>query len=623
MSASATPARSSLSPYLERLILGGAPDGEGALLFEGAIASIIAHTPVETPAALQALDQAVASGCSIAGYVSYEALDGAGTGAAALPQADPRLAADSPAPLLCFGVFEAPRRLSAADFRARFHGGDYTLQEDLAQRLAFERPFLESVGAVREYLAAGESYQINLTGRLSFEFGGNCAALYTRLFQLQPAAYAAFIESADVAILSLSPELFFELERDADGWCIRSRPMKGTFPRAGVQALAAPEDQKSLAENRMIVDVLRNDLGICAIPGSVRVRDAMALEALGPLRQSTTTVEALLSEETRGRLFEKVLPAIFPCASVTGAPRLAARQRIRRLEDHARGLYTGAIGYATPQSARFNVAIRTVVVDRRQSRADFGLGAGIVWDSTAADELRECQLKAAFVRMADSSFALIETMRASHGRIALLVDHLARLQRSAAELRFVFPGAKIEADLRNAARAAAAGTPGEARLRLLLFANGRIEIETTALASRQPKGAGRPRRLCLANETIWSADPFRRWKSTQRGEYSRGLEQARAAGFDDALFLNERGEIVETAIANLLIHSVDGRWLSPAIESGALGGVWLRRFERYLGRRGKLLHRVTLSLSEAQAAGRWYVCNAVRGIESATLSVSG
>lgn len=618
MSASATPARSSLSPYLERLIFGGAPDGEGAVLFEGAIASIIAHRPAETPAALQALDQAVASGRSIAGYISYEALDGAGRGAAALPEADPRLAAESPAPLLCFGVFEAPRRLSAAEFTARFDGGDYTLQEEHAQRLAFERRFSESVGVVREYLAAGESYQINLTGRLSFEFGGDCVALYARLFQLQPAAYAAFIEGADVAILSLSPELFFEMERNADGWRIRSRPMKGTFPRAGVQALAAPEDQKSLAENRMIVDVLRNDLGICAIPGSVRVRDAMALEALGPLRQSTTTVEALLSEETRGRLFQKVLPAIFPCASVTGAPRLAARQRIRRLEDHARGLYTGAIGYATPQTARFNVAIRTLVVDRQRNRASFGLGAGIVWDSTAVDELRECNLKAAFIRMADSSFALIETMRASRGRIALIADHLARLQRSAAELKFVFPGAEIESALLEAA-----ATEGDQRLRLLLYASGRFAMEATAFDRPQTGRAGRQRRLCLAEERIWSADPFRRWKSTQRGEYTRGLQQARAAGFDDALFLNERGEVVETAIANLLIHCDDGRWLSPAPETGALGGVWLSVFERHLGRRGEVLQRVNLSLSEAQAAGRWYVCNALRGIERATLAVPG
>ncbi|MBX7056936.1 MAG: chorismate-binding protein [Leptospirales bacterium] len=590
--------------------MAGAPQG-GFWQLSEAQALVQCSDAADVSSALDQLDELVARGLHVAGYLSYEALDGTGIGAASLAEDRP---GNDPWRLR-FAAFQERRWLSVDQWRRSGLQEGYSLRatEDPERR----RRFLEGLQGVRNYLAAGESYQINLTGAIALQFSGSPLALFERLYCLQPTAMAACLLWPDEAILSLSPELFFETFPVADGWQIQSRPMKGTFARDAVGARHGPGDAKSLAENYMIVDVLRNDLGRRARRGSVRVLKPMTLEEHGPLLQSVSTVEALLAASEHRQLFRSLIPALFPCASVSGAPRLAARQRIRLLEDQPRGVYCGAVGLADKDGARFNVAIRTLQIDRNSGRARFGVGAGIVWDSQAEAEWQECELKAAFLRMAEDDFALIETMRLERGRIALLSGHLQRLQDSARLCAMDFPARAIEDALQTMCSRAGSEVW---RLRLLLHRAGQFEVQQQAL---HPAGAAprppAPRRLALAAQRIWSADPFRRIKSTRRAEYDAARLLAARHQADDILFLNERGEVVETSIANLLLRSPDGNWLTPAVECGALPGVWLQNFELSLRRRGRTLVRRRLSLDEARRAGDWYVCNALRGRQPALL----
>lgn len=414
--------------------------------------------------------------------------------------------------------------------------------------------YLHGVERIRHWIAAGDCYQVNFTFPLHFCHFGSPLALYAKLREQQPVAYGGVLIEPDGAIVSLSPELFLERR----GRRVITRPMKGTAPRA-----EDPEQlrlsAKNRAENLMIVDLLRNDLGRVADTGSVQVEALFAIEEYPTVWQMVSQVSATVAPTVSTG---EMLAALFPCGSVTGAPKIRAMQIINELEQSPRGLYTGAFGWLAPDGDfRLNVAIRTLELARDGS-GRMGVGSGIVADSDAADEWQECWLKAAFLKRIDPGLKLIETLRCEQGEVPLLPWHLRRISTSAAWLGFAYDPDKI--------RQAFADVPLEGvwRLRLTLDKPGAIELAIHPLDSLPPEC-----RAEIARESIDSRHPLRRHKTTARAQYDRALaELTEKPEVFDRVFVNERGEVAEGARSNVFVER-DGVLLTPPLASGALPGV--------------------------------------------------
>ncbi|PRG34692.1 aminodeoxychorismate synthase component I [Burkholderia multivorans] len=448
--------------------------------------------------------------------------------------------------------------------------------------------FGAAIAAVHGALRAGDSYQINYTYRLNFDVFGTPLALYRRLRARQPVRYGALIALPDGAwVVSCSPELFVEKH----GELLRARPMKGTAPRSAdpqqdaASAAFLANDPKNRAENVMIVDLLRNDVSRIARTGTVRVPALFSVEPYASVWQMTSTVEAGWRD---GTTFADMLRALFPCGSITGAPKYKTMQLIDAIETTPRGLYTGTIGWLDaprePAAACgdfcLSVAIRTLTLDALPAsapagddrrRGTMGVGAGIVLDSVAADEYAECELKARFLTDADPGFQLFETTCATPADGIRHVDrHLARLQRSADAFGFRF-----DADaLRRAidARCAALDGDGPYRMKLSLAKDGTLDIVAAAL---KPLPAG-PVRVWLAADHGFAPtranDALLLHKTTRRADYDRAWQAAEALGGFDMLFVNERGELTEGGRSNLFVK-LDGQWVTPPLASGVLPGV--------------------------------------------------
>ncbi|MCO8645083.1 aminodeoxychorismate synthase component I [Burkholderia multivorans] len=448
--------------------------------------------------------------------------------------------------------------------------------------------FGAAIAAVHDALRAGDSYQINYTYRLNFDVFGTPLALYRRLRARQPVRYGALIALPDGAwVVSCSPELFVEKH----GELLRARPMKGTAPRSAdpqqdaASAAFLANDPKNRAENVMIVDLLRNDVSRIARTGTVRVPALFSVEPYASVWQMTSTVEAGWRD---GTTFADMLRALFPCGSITGAPKHKTMQLINAIETTPRGLYTGTIGWLdAPRDAAaacgdfcLSVAIRTLTLDAPPAsapagddrrRGTMGVGAGIVLDSVAADEYAECELKARFLTDADPGFQLFETTCATRADGIRHVDrHLARLQRSADAFGFRF-----DADaLRRAidARCAALDGDGPYRMKLSLAKDGTLDIVAAAL---KPLPAG-PVRVWLGADHGFAPtranDALLLHKTTRRADYDRAWQAAEALGGFDMLFVNERGELTEGGRSNLFVK-LDGQWVTPPLASGVLPGV--------------------------------------------------
>ncbi|MCA8234184.1 chorismate-binding protein [Burkholderia cenocepacia] len=470
--------------------------------------------------------------------------------------------------------------------------------------------FDAAIGAVHDALRAGDSYQVNYTYRLNFDVFGTPLALYRRLRARQPVRYGALIALPGGAwVVSCSPELFVEKQGDV----LRARPMKGTAPRSadpGEDAAAAAflaSDPKNRAENVMIVDLLRNDVSRIARTGTVKVPALFSVEPYASVWQMTSTVEAGWRD---GTTFAQMLRALFPCGSITGAPKYKTMELIDAIESTPRGLYTGAIGWldapkdeALPAGAAasgaatgcgdfcLSVAIRTLTLDAVEGDGDgtdgtgtatatatvgrrrgtMGVGAGIVLDSVAADEYAECELKARFLTDADPGFQLFETTAATRvDGIRHLDRHLARLQRSADAFGFRFDADALRREID--ARCAALDGDGAYRMKLALAKDGTFEITAAPL---KPLPAG-PVGALLACEHGFAptraSDALLLHKTTRRAEYDRAWQAAEALGGFDMLFVNERGEVTEGGRSNLFVK-LDGQWVTPPLASGVLPGV--------------------------------------------------
>ncbi len=570
--------------------------GEGrSFVFERLDAVVEAWTLAEVFPALAAVEAAVERGLHAAGYLSYEAA----------PAFDPALVtqpSDGALPLLRFGLFRERRPgrpPSGAQAGGAFSLGPWTSS-------VTEEAYAGAIRSIREQIAAGDTYQVNYTFRLRAPFSGDDAALYARLALAQGAAYSAHLRFGDASILSLSPELFFRWQGDA----LELRPMKGTRPRgrwpAEDEALAAElaAAEKDRAENVMIVDLLRSDAGRVAEPGSVEVPRLFAVERYETVHQLTSTISARARPGTR---LTDLFVALFPSGSVTGAPKIRTSQILAELEGAPRGVYTGAVGFAAPGEAVFNVAIRTLVIDRLRGTAELGVGSGVTYDSDPAAEYRECLAKAEFTRRLPHDFHLLETLLwEPDGGFFLLDPHLDRLGQSARYFGFPCDREEIERRLEQAVTPAAPAA-GPRRVRLLLARDGAVSVETQPL----PAAGESPVRIGFAGEPVDSREPLLYHKTTQREIYERRAAARPDCG--DVLLINERGEVTESTIANLVVQ-IGGERFTPPLSSGLLPGV----FRALLLERGEIRERVLLPDDLRRAEGLWLV-NSVRRWRSAVL----
>jgi len=574
----------------------------------------------EVPRILEEASYRQREGFAVAGYVSYEAgfsLDAAFS---------PIDAVEGDFPLVWFGIYPGFLRFDHLLRRWKSSGSvDWPEEErgDLpppdgcptAPRFSFtETEYGIKVEEIRRDIAAGQYYQANLTGNFFFRFPGDPFSLYRRLQAIQPVRYGAFLRTDARCILSQSPELFFRVR----GRNIEVQPMKGTAARGRTEAedrraaAALKSDPKNRAENVMIVDLMRNDLGKVCEVGSVHVPRLFEVHRLRTLLQMVSTVSGTLRP---GATVSSLLRALFPCGSVTGAPKISAMRALRRLEPSPRGPYTGAIGILLPGGdMTFSVAIRTVIL--RNGRAKAGAGGGIVWDSDPREEYREACLKGRYLSEPPVSFQLIETFLWSPGTgFRFLPEHLRRLASSARYFGFRFREETVRLALRSVLLKEAAASPQ--KIRLLLARNGEVSVEISPIAAIL-KETG-PARVTLSKVIVSSRDPFVRHKTTHRGWRDDELRKARANGFDEVIFLNERGEVTEGAITNLFVEAA-GRLLTPPAACGLLEGI---RRRRVLTDRSLRASEQVLYPEDLMTCRRILLTNSVRGVMPAVLDSDG
>jgi para-aminobenzoate synthetase/4-amino-4-deoxychorismate lyase len=574
--------------------------GGGAWLFENHTQTLSVSAATDLAAQCREIESLTASGAYVVAALNYELGYVFEPSSAPVPDgvlgyflvfSNRRfLSADALAALLQMLAGNPPRPAAVADFVPTIAAAEHA----------------DAVARIRDFIEAGDCYQVNFT----FPFSGQClgdpVALYARLRAAQPVAHGGLVMTPEVCVLSLSPELFVERQ----GGVICSRPMKGTAARgehpgedaAARAALAA--SVKDRAENVMIVDLIRNDLGRIAEPGSVRVEAICAVEDYPSVFQMTSTVSARSS----AGLYE-VIAALFPCGSITGAPKVRAMQIIHQLERQPRGLYTGALGWIGAQGDFcLSVAIRTLLIEL-DGRVRYGVGSGIVWDSAPAAEYAECLLKAGFVTSADPGFRLIETLRMADGVFPMLTLHLDRVQTSANALSFVCDRAGLIESLEKLALEHARGN---FRVRLTLGRAGDVELAAVPLMSTA-EGA-----MAVFSPTrLDSRNPWLRYKTTVRDLYEQELARIQndPAVFD-VIFLNERNEVCEGARSNVFVRMAQGEpLLTPPLVCGLLPGVLRRR----LLESGEAREAV-LGETDLHRAAEVYLGNALRGLIRVVLS---
>jgi para-aminobenzoate synthetase/4-amino-4-deoxychorismate lyase len=573
--------------------------------FTNPLRVIAARDPGEVRAVLRQVDEEVQGGRYAAGFVSFEAAAAFGL---------PVRTLDSGLAVACFGIFEpdAVERLGRLPAAGASTIGRWSASIDRAAYLA-------AIEAIKARIEAGDTYQINFTFRLTAPFTGDPGAVMRHLFAAQAGSWSARVDAGHHVICSASPELFFSLE----GERVLCRPMKGTWPRGywaeqdEARGDALHLSAKNRAENVMIVDMVRNDLGRIARTGSIEVTSLFDVERYPLQWQMTSTVTGTV--ERPG--LEPLFGAMFPCGSITGAPKIRSMEIIQALESTPRGIYTGAIGYAAPGGrAHFNVAIRTVVLDRRAGIAEFGVGSGVVWDSIARDEYDECLLKAEMLRGAGRrpdrtsasakpssgasyvlddppGFQLLETILwTPQTGFALLDRHLRRLRASALCFGFACSIDDVRARLDDAV----GDLRGPARVRVLVDADGGVVCEgVDLLPLREPLS------VALAVEPVDRRDVFLYHKTTRRAVYDRA--RASRPDADSVILWNEDGEVTEGTEANVVIMR-DGVKVTPPVECGLLPGT----MRAELLERGELVERRIPTAELLRASEVWLV-NSVRG----------
>lgn len=584
-------------------------ENENSYLFVNPIRVLTVETLDEIPGLFLQIEKYLREGHYVAGFMSYEC------GYHFEPAISKNLPKVSGLPLAWFGVYQRPFVFShvSGQFEPELPAQCRGLTRPVGPatfpiyngRLAMNyADYRERIEAIKNYIAAGDSYQINFTSKVLFDFPVPPAGLFAALRDRQKVSYAAFIHIENWNILSLSPELFFRIK---DGR-ILTRPMKGTAPRgrdltedARLQA-RLQKDPKNCSENVMIVDLLRNDLGKIAETGSITVNELFAVEKYETLFQMTSTISGTLRP---GTTFYEIFRALFPSGSVTGAPKFRTMQLIQELETDSRGVYTGAIGYFSPNhDAVFNVAIRTAVLDGNSG--EMGVGGGIVFDSAAPQEYEECQLKAHFLTRPRPSFQLLESLLWD-GDYHRLHQHLERLKSSVEYFSFACNEDEVLSALEQNQRQLRAGSAY--KVRLLLHHDGTISVENIPLVPQSARGT-----VILSPSRVSSQDRFLYHKTTHRDLYERLHAEARQQGHEDVLFLNQRGELTESAHNNVFVE-ICNRLFTPPVDCGLLPGV----FRRHILENEPRAAERTLTSNDLRAADAIHLCNSVRGLRQVDL----
>ncbi len=510
----------------------------------------------------------------------------------AAPAFEPAMEVHEPGefPLAWVAVFEALSDIPTTVPFTNLAGSEW-------RPLVSFRDYAAAIESIRGTIALGDCYQVNYTFQLQGQFQGDPWPWYRGLGLAQAAGYCAWLDLGRYVVMSLSPELFFEKH----GRHLCTRPMKGTAPRGRwkeedeTQREWLKMSAKNRAENIMIVDLLRNDLGRVSEPGSIKVTRLFEIEQYETLFQMTSTIESVCKRDIG---VVELLRALFPCGSVTGAPKISATRIIHSLEPAPRRVYTGAIGLVQPGGdCIFNVAIRTLIYDRKLGEATFGVGGGITYDSTADEEYSECLTKACFLQQRRPSFDLVETLLLRQGEYFLLNRHVRRMKHSAEYFGFTWDEHKVRQKLEEAQRECLQGCW---RVRLLASKDGQLEAEVMALIA-EPE---RVWRVGLAEQALDSSNRFLFHKTTHRPFYEQPLQER--PDCDDLIFFNERDEITESSIANVVI--VEGtRKVTPARTAGLLAGT----FRDELLAAGTICERV-ISKEDLSSADEICLINSVR-----------
>lgn len=562
------------------------------LQFQNPLEVFTASTIEDVMPLLETVQQRVEQqGWYAAGFLSYEAS----------PACDRSLVTQPSTsfPLAWFGLYSQPQTMTLPAAPV-----PESVLLDWVPSIS-QQHYQDAIQTIKGLIAQGHTYQVNYSFRLRAAFHHDAWAYFLHLIQAQQGCYGAYIDLEDWAICCASPELFFE-------WGDRTltcRPMKGTAPRGLTverdrnHEATLRQSAKNQAENLMIVDMIRNDLGRIADIGSVQVNQLFEVEQYPTLWQMTSPVQCT----TDANLVE-IVRALFPCASITGAPKASTMNIITKLEDSPRQIYTGTIGFITPnQTAQFNVAIRTVLVDKAAQTAEYGVGGGIVWDSTANDEYDECCTKAKILTQRRSPFSLLESLlwTPEHGYF-LLDLHLQRLQNSAAYFAYPLPLSEVQARLEAIANRLPS-LPHKVRLQVSRHGNVLVEANPLSNVSHAPLQIG------IAQTPIDSSNVFLYHKTTHRPMYDRARQQH--PDLDEVLLWNERGELTEFCTANLVVEQ-NGQWYTPPVDCGLLGGT----FRQWLLQQGTVQERV-LRTADLEQCSRIFLVNSVRQMREAVVKV--
>lgn len=432
-----------------------------------------------------------------------------------------------------------------------------------------ENEFVDDIKKIKHFIKEGDTYQVNYTIKGKFEFKGSYTAFLQKLIFNQSAHYTAFINNDKNIILSLSPELFFRVKRRK----IESQPMKGTSRRGFNHTIdekienELKNSEKNLSENVMIVDLIRNDLGKISNYGSIKTTELFRIEKYESLFQMISKIDGKLKKNAK---LDDVIMNIFPCGSVTGAPKIRTMEIIKEIEKSERGIYTGAIGLITPEEIKMNVAIRTITIEKKSGDGVMGLGSGIVWESDAKNEFEEVLLKSKFLTEPLDYFEIFETMRLENGSIKFLNDHIARMKSAADYFLFKFREKRMRKFLVELIKSIDPYQHKKFKLFLNKWGQFRSEISDVV---KVPKSI----RVIFSDKKINSEDRFRHFKTTNRKLYDDEYDRCIHRKFHEVLFLNEQDKVVEGSRTNLFIR-LGKTWLTPPLNSGALPGIYRNYF---------------------------------------------
>jgi len=527
----------------------------------------------------QELDQ----GYYAAGFVSYEAA----------PAFDHsfRVKEGGKVPLIWFGIFETPVNGDGLTYERNLY--ETSNWESDTSKADYENAFHK----IKQKIENGHTYQVNYTMKLGSTFKGNAFTYYQDLAKAQSSTYSAYLDIGNLKLLSASPELFFDWKNDV----ITTRPMKGTVKRG----FSLEEDvqqkewlrlsEKNKAENLMIVDLLRNDLGVIAEAGTVKVDELFTIEQYPTVWQMTSTISAKTNPATT---FIDIFKALFPCGSITGAPKISTMNIIANLEKSPRNVYCGAIGYLTPnREAVFNVPIRTVVIDDETNQMEYGVGGGITWDSTINEEYNEAYLKAELLTATTPDFNLLETIKLQNGRYDLLERHVERLQQTADYFGINISIVDIQKELGACAYHNRLSTK---KIRLLVAKDGTFALEAADIVPIDGV-----KEVVLADSPINKNNPFLYHKTTNRNIYQ--AIHKKFNDYFDVLLFNEKNELTEFTNGNLVLK-IKEDYVTPPVQSGLLPGT----FREELLKTNQIIEK-TVTLDDLQKASKIWFINSVRG----------